>query len=70
MSATTTEHGLPAPGAECLVCMDDLQEEVYVEYQTAPLLDPAAPAIGEISAEWKPALICANCLEVGLPVFY
>ena len=50
--------------------MDDLQEEVYVEYQTAPLLDPAAPAIGEISAEWKPALICANCLEVGLPVFY
>ena len=48
---STSVHGTPPPGMECLAMMEDIDHTNYVEYQTFP------------SLAWKPCLFAAETVE-------
>ncbi|KAG5187566.1 hypothetical protein JKP88DRAFT_235159 [Tribonema minus] len=44
-------HSAPAEGKECMVCMDDIDMEKYVEYRVGA------------GGPWKPCGFCVTCVE-------
>jgi len=61
LEMSTTEHGKPEEGMECLATMDDITKETYCEYQTAP------------SMTWHPSKFCSEVvlqlLEAQFPAY-
>ena len=51
MAPEQSEHGSPPEGLECLVTMEDITKDNYVEFQCAP------------SLKWKPAFMEESVIE-------
>src|SRR5687768_13407361 len=47
----TENHKLPAEGATCMSCWDDIDSSIYVEFKTSE------------NSEWLPSGFCENCVK-------
>ncbi len=39
-------------GGQCMICFDDLADDVYAEFRTSA------------TAVWRPSMACCECLQV------
>ena len=57
------EHQKPQEGQECAVCMDDIDESNYVEYQNSNGIK-IMETKSLIDTKWIPCIICETCVEM------